>query len=385
VTDPPRRSLADDPLFLESLADLDYGVSVDASPAASPPPDETTAARHRPLLELFPLESDTRRPAPPPVATGRPFDEGEAEPPFSLSTDPRFFFQSSTHDRAIQQLLTSIRARERVALLTGERGSGKTLVCRTLIEELDRRTLTSVVEHPFTSAEQMLKTVLLDFGVVSRNEAGGLALASAAALWGALADFLATIAPLHASALVIIDDAQHLSAEMLDQIRLLAAAGEGEGLIQVLIVGEAGLLPLLQSPVLEALRGQIKTRVALGALDPGEVLGYVSHRMRTAGRQPTPTFASHTAQLIFDFSDGNPRAINLLCERALRLAGPPASPVVDAPAIRAAAAELGLEPRVSTATRPRRGRLAAAALLLTLAALGAAAAFVFRDQLLRLF
>jgi general secretion pathway protein A len=377
VTDPPRRSLADDPGFLASLADLDRGITVEEAP-------EPLDSR-RPPLELFPVETEPSRPALPPLAPPSPAMPagslthetffGLQEPPFALAADPRFFYQSNGHDRAAQELLTAIRARSGIAVLIGDAGIGKTMVCRMITEEVDRRTLTSVVEAPFASIEELLKTVLLDFGVVSRSEApGGLADASRTALWNALRDFLQTIAPLQASALVIIDEAQRLTADLLDQVRLLGDAGGNERLLQVVLAGEPQLREMLARPALKNLSTRVTAQAALRALEPGEVGAYIAHRVAVAGGASRVTFTDDAALRISQLSDGVPRAINLICDRALAIADGAGSAAVDGGIVTNAARQLGIELPAEPMSGSRK--VAAAVLLLILAALGAVAGYL---------
>jgi general secretion pathway protein A len=370
---------------MASLADLDRGVTVDDQPAAANQPSALpSSGRHRPLLELFPVEAEPRRaapdrvlsPLPPSVSADTLTYEtfyGFHEPPFALTSDPRFFYQSDAHDRAVQELLNAIRGRDGIALLTGDAGTGKTMACRMVIEELDRRTFTSVVEAPFTSIEGLLKTVLLDFGVVSRTEAaGGLADASASQLWDTLRGFLLTIAPLQASALVIIDEAQQLSMDMLDKVRLLADAGGNERLLEVVLVGQPPLRDMLARPELKDLAHRLTVKVIVRPLDPGEVGPYIAHRLAVAGSAPRVAFDDLAARRIHALSDGIPRAINLLGDRALAIAHAATSSVVDEAMVLAAARQLGVEPPLEPISKRRKAVIAA--LLLMLAGLGAAAA-----------
>ena len=193
-------------------------------------------AARRPLKDLFPPESAVSPPTiePPAVGETATYEDfyGFQEKPFSLSTDPRFFFHSTPHDAVSQQLLTSVRKRVGLVVVTGEIGSGKTTLCRTLIEQLDRRTLTSFVTDPFVSGDDLLKTILVDFGVASRDE---LARGNATCheLSTTLLSFVESLAPLQASAVVMIDGAQNLTADVLEQVRILSEAGEASTLLQV--------------------------------------------------------------------------------------------------------------------------------------------------------
>ena len=137
---------------------------------------------------------------------------GFTEKPFSLTPDPKCLFKSESHGNAFDLLQYAIRRREGFVVITGDIGTGKTTLCRAILEQLDRRTFTALVLNPFLSEEDLLRLVLQDFGVVSRDEVkrGVLANVSKQQLIDTLNDFLLSLLPLNASALLIIDEAQNL-------------------------------------------------------------------------------------------------------------------------------------------------------------------------------
>ena len=138
---------------------------------------------------------------------------GFVQPPFSLTPDPRFLYRSESHDLALQQVWQAIRRKEGFIVLTGDIGTGKTTLCRTLLEQFDETTFTALILNPFLSVEELLREVLLSFGVVSKDalKTGRLSTASKHELVRTLHDFLLSLVPLHGSAVLIIDEAQHLS------------------------------------------------------------------------------------------------------------------------------------------------------------------------------
>src|SRR5947199_8112190 len=131
---------------------------------------------------------------------------GLTEKPFSLTPDPKFLYRSQSHANAFELLQYAIRRREGFAVVTGDIGTGKTTLCRALLEEIDRTTFTALVLNPFLSEEDLLKRILQDFGVVSRDtiKAGGLAHVSKQELIDTLYDFLLSLIPLKASPVLII-------------------------------------------------------------------------------------------------------------------------------------------------------------------------------------
>ena len=148
---------------------------------------------------------------------------GFVQPPFTLTPDPRFLYRSESHEEAITLLQQAIRRKEGFIVLTGDIGTGKTTSCRALLEQLDASVFTSLILNPFLSVEELLREVLLDFGVVSREgvRSGRIATASKHALISTLHEFLLSLMPIHGSAVLIIDEAQHLSMQVLEQIRII--------------------------------------------------------------------------------------------------------------------------------------------------------------------
>src|SRR5882672_3387717 len=142
---------------------------------------------------------------------------GFSEKPFSLTPDPKFLYRSQSHANAFELLQYAIRRREGFAVVTGDIGTGKTTLCRALLEEIDRTTFTALVLDPFLSEQDLLKRILQDFGVVSRENirAGRLASVTKQELIETLYDFLLGLIPLRANAVLIIDEAQNLPLSVL--------------------------------------------------------------------------------------------------------------------------------------------------------------------------
>ena len=166
---------------------------------------------------------------------------GFAEKPFSLTPDPKYLYRSQSHGDAFDLLQYAIRRREGFVVVTGDIGTGKTTLCRALLEQIDRATFTALVLNPFLSEEDLLKRILQDFGVISRDDskAGRLAGVSKQELIDALYDFLLGLIPLKASAVLIIDEAQNLPLPVLEQIRILSnLETDKEKLLQIILVGQ---------------------------------------------------------------------------------------------------------------------------------------------------
>ena len=204
-------------------------------------------------------------------------------------------------------------------VVTGDIGTGKTTLCRAILEQLDRRTFTALVLNPFLSEEDLLKLILHDFGVVSRDEVkrGRLAGVSKQDLIDTLNEFLLSLLPIGARALLIIDEAQNLPPQVLEQIRILSnLETDKEKLLQVVLVGQLNLHTLLRSPDMRQLDQRVSIRYQLNPLTREETAGYVAHRLQVAGSGAV-TFLPKAVDLVHRYSGGTPRLINLLCDRAL--------------------------------------------------------------------
>jgi general secretion pathway protein A len=248
---------------------------------------------------------------------------GFAEKPFSLTPDPKYLYRSQSHASAFDLLQYAIRRREGFVVVTGDIGTGKTTLCRALLEEIDRTTFTALVLNPFLSEEDLLKRILQDFGVVSRDEmkTGRLATVTKQELIDTLYDFLLSLIPLKASAVLIIDEAQHLPLPVLEQIRILSnLETDKEKLLQIILVGQLNLQPLLRSPHLRQLDQRVSIRYQLEPLDRDTVSAYIAHRLTIAGGSAAVTFTPKAIDEVHRLSGGIPRLINLICDRAL-LAG----------------------------------------------------------------
>jgi type II secretory pathway predicted ATPase ExeA/cell division septation protein DedD len=243
---------------------------------------------------------------------------GLREKPFSLSPNPRFFLRQSSHAAAFEALIAGIRRREGILALTGEVGTGKTTLCRSVLDSLDRKTFAAFVPDPMLSREDLLKTLLVDFGVVSLDDikAGRLRGASRTDLSYTLCEFLTSLHPLKAFAVVMIDEAQNLPTTLLEEIRILCDLEHGEKLLQLVLVGQPELQVQLSQPEMRQVRQRISVRCKLDPLAQDEVKPYISHRLGVAGNSDV-AFDEDAIRLIYAATVGIPRVINLLCDRAL--------------------------------------------------------------------
>lgn len=239
---------------------------------------------------------------------------GLKEPPFAITPDPRFLFYSPKHREALNHLLYGIRERKGFVQLTGEVGSGKTTVCRAMLDQLGEHYETALILNPVLDAAQLVKAIAMEFGLQVRSM-----------------DRLETVAALNAflleqvekqkEAVLIIDEAQDLTNELLEQVRLLSnLETDNRKLLQIVLMGQPELRDRLNDYGLRQLRQRITVRYHLRPLSRGEVGQYVQHRLQTSGANGTPSFTSPALWRIHHYSGGIPRLVNALCDKCL-LAG----------------------------------------------------------------
>ena len=212
--------------------------------------------------------------------TYEPFYE-LTEKPFSLASDPAFFYKSAAHRAAFDALGAGIRRREGLIVLSGEIGTGKTTLCRAVLSQLDRKTFSTFVPDPFVTREDLLKMLLIGFGVASVADINGgrLQAASRQDLSYPLYEFLDSLVPLQAFAVLVIDEAQNLSLGVMEEIRILAELEKREKLLQVVLVGQPELRDHLRLPQMRQVEQRVTVRCELSPL---------ACRRRHRIRQPPP-------------------------------------------------------------------------------------------------
>ena len=275
---------------------------------------------------------------------------GLKDKPFSLSSDPAFFYNSSSHAAAFDDLLSGIRRRESLSILSGDIGTGKTTLCRTVLQHLDRQTFSAFVPDPFATREDLLKVILIDFGVVSQEDlaAGRLRGASRTELSYLLYEFLGTLSPLQAFAVVFIDEAQNLSLPLLEEIRILSDSDGRERQLQVVLVGQLELRDKLLLPEMRQVSQRVSVRCSLEPLDRDGADGYIAHRLHVAGGTPDRVrFSREAIDAVYEASGGVPRLINRLCDRALHHGHLQRLALIDRPTVSLASGEMEPLPRAS--------------------------------------
>ena len=232
--------------------------------------------------------------------------------PFQLNPDPRFFFGSKGHKRAMAYLDYGISLGEGFIVISGEVGAGKTTLVRNLFRQLDANSLVAAqLVSTQMDAEDTLRSVAASFGL----EHEGLAKSS---LLKNLEDFLIAATRQGKRALLVVDEAQNLTPRAVEELRMLSNfQNDDRSLIQTFLLGQPEFRGILQSPNMQQLRQRVVASYHLGPLDSGETQGYIEHRLRTVGWQGNPSFDSEAFATLHRFTGGIPRRINTFCDRLL--------------------------------------------------------------------
>lgn len=229
------------------------------------------------------------------------------EKPFGLTPDSHFLYKSREYQEAVAHLLYGIQEKKGFILLTGEIGAGKTTLCRTLIKRLEPDYKIAVILNPILSSFGLLKAIVDDLKIPckSRTKQG---------IIESLNEFILKGNEI----VVIIDEAQNLRASTLEQIRLLGnIETEKTKLVQLILVGQPELQKLLMKEQLRQLRQRIAVSYHIRPLDKTETEGYIYHRLNIAGAQNKIWFQPDAMDEIFNYSQGIPRVINIICDYCL--------------------------------------------------------------------
>lgn len=228
--------------------------------------------------------------------------------PFELVPDPRFLFSSRSHRQALSYLEYGLQERAGFILLTGEVGSGKTTLIRNLIGQLDDNTCRSLVFNTRVSPEQLLSLINDDFGLDTTGK-------DKVALLRDLNDFLIAQHAARRRPIVIVDEAQNLNPDVLEEIRLLSNLETNQAkLLQIILIGQPELRVIINQPGLRQLRQRISITCHIDPLTREETESYVLHRLELAGNREAVRFHDGTFDFIYGFSKGLPRMINIFCD-----------------------------------------------------------------------
>jgi putative secretion ATPase (PEP-CTERM system associated) len=232
--------------------------------------------------------------------------------PFQLNPDPAFFFASKGHRRAMAYLEYGLHQHEGFIVVTGEIGAGKTTLVRNLLEHLDpNRIVAANLVSTQVDQSEILRMVAAAFGIPSRGlDKPGLLLA--------LETYFVSLAAAGKRALLIVDEAQNLSEDAVEELRMLSNFQlEDHALLQSFLIGQPEFRDIMQSPQMQQLRQRVIASYHLGPMDADETRAYIEHRLHHVGWQSDPAFDDEAFGAIYSYSGGVPRRINSLCDRAM--------------------------------------------------------------------
>lgn len=260
---------------------------------------------------------------------------GLKEFPFSIAPDPRYLFMSEQHREALAHLLYGINSDGGFVLLTGDVGTGKTTVSRCFLEQLPDNVNIALILNPKVTVEELLATICDELGISYPSGCS-----SVKVFVDAINAFLLDAHASGKKTVLLIDEAQNLRPDVLEQIRLLTnLETDRQKLLQIVMIGQPELRSMLAKPELVQLSQRITARFHLGPLSSEEVAAYVRHRLFIAGTS-APIFPNSTIKVLYRLSRGIPRLVNIICDRALLGTYVEGKSCVDRSIIRRAAREV---------------------------------------------
>ncbi len=302
---------------------------------------------------------------------------GLKEKPFSIAPNPHYFYMSAGHREAMAHLLYGIKGEGGFVLLTGEVGTGKTTVCRVMLRLVPEDLDVAFLLNPPLTVEELLATLCDEFRISYPSGT-----ASVKELVTRIQAYLLDVHARGRRAVLVVEEAQNLSTEVLEQIRLLTNLETNEQkLLQIIMIGQPELREKLWKPELRQLSQRITARYHLGPLSKREIPEYVSFRLSTAGlRRGRQLLPPRTLKKLYRLSGGVPRLINAICDRALLGTYVQGKDQVDTKTLMTAASEVFGDPiRLRQSWVMRRGLAAGLALLFCTVI---AAAYLQRTRLL---
>jgi general secretion pathway protein A len=266
---------------------------------------------------------------------------GFREKPFNLTPDPKFLYLSGKHHEAFAHLEFGLRQRGGFIVVTGEVGTGKTTLCRYFLERLDESTLSAFILYPALGTTELLRSVNRDLGIAYVRDDKK----TDKDLIDELHEFLLRTREQGKNTVLVIDEAQNLSRDVLEQVRLISNLETAtEKLIQIILIGQPELNDMLAQRDLRQLAQRITARYHLNPLGRREMTQYIRHRLAVAGGLGRVDFTTGALLRIHRFSGGIPRLINLICDRALLAGYVLERSEIDRSVVRRAVKELGTAP-----------------------------------------
>ncbi|HOH43337.1 MAG TPA: AAA family ATPase, partial [Candidatus Hydrogenedentes bacterium] len=288
---------------------------------------------------------------------------GLRERPFNLTPDPKFLYLSEKHKEAFAHLLYGIKNRSGFVMITGEIGTGKTTLCRNLLNQLDSNTEVAFIFNPFLSAIELMKKINQEFGIESDAD-------TVLELTEELNVHLLHSSAMGKDCVLVIDEAQNLSPQVLEQIRLLSnLETDTEKLLQIILIGQPELAEKLALRELRQLNQRITARYHLKSLSASETLQYIAYRIHVAGGRKRINFTKAAVTQVYKLAGGVPRMINALCDRTLLIGYTKEQHVISAKLVKQAEKEIRGE-KITAPKEPRtrwRRLIPSPALLLILA------------------
>lgn len=263
---------------------------------------------------------------------------GLKEFPFSLASDPKFLYLSKAHARVKAQIEYALYIQDSLVVFTGEIGSGKTTLLQDALARFDDDILVAKIHQTQINEIEFLQLILIEFGFEAFE-------ASKVELLNKISKFLKEQFQQGKKVVLIVDEAQNLSRRVLEEIRLLSDLQNGhEKLLTVVIVGQPELNDMIDTPGMEQFVQRIRLRFHITALAEKEILEYIQHRLNIAGYEKEGLFAEETVRIIYTYTGGRPRLMNILCDYAMMNCAVENKFLIDREVIEEVIAELQWQP-----------------------------------------
>ena len=231
--------------------------------------------------------------------------------PFATTPDPRFYYPSAKHREALACLLYAVEQHKGFALISGEVGAGKSMLCRAAIERFGPHVDTALIVHTLLTPKQFLQAACEELGIVTKGRSKGQLISD-------VKRFLMKQREMRRDVVLVVDEAQNLSSKVLEEVRLLGNLETArDKLLQILLVGQPEMRRLIAAPELRQLNQRITVKFHLGTLSAADVSGYIDHRLKVAGLSENGLFDANAKAAVFEAAGGVPRLVNVICDQAL--------------------------------------------------------------------